>query len=77
MFPRHTGLVMTTLVDPVQLHEICSCCFPGLDDARNTAKLAWRMICDGCLMTITKTLTPVSVNSHMTLKCFCRITSHQ
>ncbi|KAK2155974.1 hypothetical protein NP493_2015g00013 [Ridgeia piscesae] len=30
----------------------------GLDDARNTAKLAWRMICDGCLMTITKTLTP-------------------
>ncbi|XP_059179622.1 ERI1 exoribonuclease 2-like isoform X2 [Physella acuta] len=29
----------------------------GLDDARNTAKLAWRMIRDGCVMDITKNLT--------------------
>ncbi|XP_053132355.1 ERI1 exoribonuclease 2 [Hemicordylus capensis] len=28
----------------------------GLDDSRNTARLAWRMICDGCLMKITKSL---------------------
>ncbi|XP_006813404.1 ERI1 exoribonuclease 2-like [Saccoglossus kowalevskii] len=28
----------------------------GLDDARNTAKLAWRMITDGCNMKITKSL---------------------
>ncbi|KAJ7362074.1 ERI1 exoribonuclease 2 [Desmophyllum pertusum] len=28
----------------------------GLDDARNTARLAWRMISDGCLMQITKTI---------------------
>ncbi|KAH9503609.1 ERI1 exoribonuclease 2 [Bulinus truncatus] len=35
----------------------------GLDDARNTAALAWRMICDGCVMAITKT---VKMNSHVT-----------
>nr|XP_056722170.1 ERI1 exoribonuclease 2 [Euleptes europaea] len=28
----------------------------GLDDSRNTARLAWRMICDGCVMKITKSL---------------------
>ncbi|GFO00191.1 eri1 exoribonuclease 2-like [Plakobranchus ocellatus] len=28
----------------------------GLDDARNTAKLAWKMMCDGCIMAVTKTL---------------------
>ncbi|CAM4460503.1 unnamed protein product [Leuciscus chuanchicus] len=28
----------------------------GLVDARNTALLAWRMVCDGCCLTITKTL---------------------
>ncbi|XP_078095966.1 ERI1 exoribonuclease 2 [Mustelus asterias] len=28
----------------------------GLDDARNTARLAWQMICDGCPMKITKSL---------------------
>ncbi|XP_072022118.1 ERI1 exoribonuclease 2-like [Amphiura filiformis] len=28
----------------------------GLDDSRNTAKLAWRMICDGCVMKITRTM---------------------
>ncbi|XP_023670790.2 ERI1 exoribonuclease 2 [Paramormyrops kingsleyae] len=28
----------------------------GLDDARNTAHLAWRMITDGCVLKLTKTL---------------------
>ncbi|XP_043350242.1 ERI1 exoribonuclease 2 isoform X3 [Dermochelys coriacea] len=31
----------------------------GLDDSRNTARLAWRMICDGCVMKITKSLDKV------------------
>uniref|UniRef100_A0A8C8VF43 ERI1 exoribonuclease family member 2 n=1 Tax=Pelusios castaneus TaxID=367368 RepID=A0A8C8VF43_9SAUR len=31
----------------------------GLDDSRNTACLAWRMICDGCVMKITKSLDKV------------------
>ena len=35
----------------------------GLDDARNTAKLAWRMICDGCVMRVTKALIPAGVKS--------------
>uniref|UniRef100_A0A493TP90 ERI1 exoribonuclease 2 n=1 Tax=Anas platyrhynchos platyrhynchos TaxID=8840 RepID=A0A493TP90_ANAPP len=32
----------------------------GLDDSRNTARLAWRMICDGCVLKITKSLDKVS-----------------
>uniref|UniRef100_A0A8C0G015 ERI1 exoribonuclease 2 n=1 Tax=Chelonoidis abingdonii TaxID=106734 RepID=A0A8C0G015_CHEAB len=32
----------------------------GLDDSRNTACLAWRMICDGCVMKITRSLDKVS-----------------
>ncbi|NXA24157.1 ERI2 exoribonuclease, partial [Ibidorhyncha struthersii] len=28
----------------------------GLDDSRNTAHLAWRLICDGCVLKITKSL---------------------
>ncbi|NXC96948.1 ERI2 exoribonuclease, partial [Certhia familiaris] len=28
----------------------------GLDDSRNTARLAWRLICDGCVLKVTKTL---------------------
>uniref|UniRef100_A0AAY4B7L5 ERI1 exoribonuclease 2 n=1 Tax=Denticeps clupeoides TaxID=299321 RepID=A0AAY4B7L5_9TELE len=32
----------------------------GLDDARNTARLAWRMMTDGCFLKITKTLDRVS-----------------
>uniref|UniRef100_A0A4W5R602 GRF-type domain-containing protein n=1 Tax=Hucho hucho TaxID=62062 RepID=A0A4W5R602_9TELE len=32
----------------------------GLDDARNTAHLAWRMMRDGCLMKITRSLERVS-----------------
>ncbi|XP_056391714.1 ERI1 exoribonuclease 2 [Hyla sarda] len=31
----------------------------GLDDSRNTARLAWRMICDGCVIKITKSLDKV------------------
>ncbi|KAJ7305839.1 hypothetical protein JRQ81_010205 [Phrynocephalus forsythii] len=31
----------------------------GLDDSRNTARLAWRMIRDGCVMKITKSLEKV------------------
>ncbi|XP_075035823.1 ERI1 exoribonuclease 2 isoform X2 [Mixophyes fleayi] len=31
----------------------------GLDDSRNTARLAWRMICDRCVMKITKSLDKV------------------
>uniref|UniRef100_A0A8C0IJZ8 ERI1 exoribonuclease 2 n=1 Tax=Chelonoidis abingdonii TaxID=106734 RepID=A0A8C0IJZ8_CHEAB len=31
----------------------------GLDDSRNTACLAWRMICDGCVMKITRSLDKV------------------
>ncbi|XP_022084739.1 ERI1 exoribonuclease 2-like [Acanthaster planci] len=28
----------------------------GIDDARNTAQLAWRMMCDGCVMSVTRTM---------------------
>nr|XP_034986391.1 ERI1 exoribonuclease 2 [Zootoca vivipara] len=37
----------------------------GLDDSRNTARLAWKMICDGCVMKITKSLdkAPPAKNS--------------
>ncbi|XP_058237030.1 ERI1 exoribonuclease 2 [Hemibagrus wyckioides] len=31
----------------------------GLDDARNTARLAWRMIRDGCMMKVTRVLKSV------------------
>ena len=33
---------------------MCVCLLLGLDDARNTARLAWRMVSDGCVMQITK-----------------------
>ena len=38
---------------------VCLCV--GIDDAKNTARLCYRMVCDGCLMTITKSIakTPV------------------
>jgi len=32
----------------------------GLHDARNTARLAWQMIGDGCVMQITKSLQTVT-----------------
>ncbi|NXO49200.1 ERI2 exoribonuclease, partial [Aramus guarauna] len=28
----------------------------GLDDSRNTARLAWKLICDGCVLKVTKSL---------------------
>ncbi|XP_052535764.1 ERI1 exoribonuclease 2 isoform X3 [Tympanuchus pallidicinctus] len=31
----------------------------GLDDSRNTARLAWRLICDGCVLKISKSLDKV------------------
>ncbi|XP_074057443.1 ERI1 exoribonuclease 2 [Macrotis lagotis] len=34
----------------------------GLDDSRNTAHLAWRMIKDGCIMKITKSLDKVPLS---------------
>lgn len=40
---------------------ICAHFSPGLDDAKNTAKLAWRMMCDGCILNITKTLDQVTL----------------
>ncbi|XP_041133642.1 ERI1 exoribonuclease 2 [Polyodon spathula] len=36
--------------------EFCGREHSGLDDARNTASLAWRMITDGCVMKVTKSL---------------------
>ncbi|XP_049325297.1 ERI1 exoribonuclease 2 [Astyanax mexicanus] len=35
----------------------------GLDDARNTARLAWRMVTDGCVLKITKSLNRAPVKS--------------
>ncbi|KAK9981874.1 hypothetical protein ABG768_001397 [Culter alburnus] len=40
----------------------------GLVDARNTALLAWRMVSDGCLLTITKSLRPAPVKSRPPLR---------
>ncbi|KAG2455827.1 NAGAB acetylgalactosaminidase, partial [Polypterus senegalus] len=40
----------------------------GLDDARNTAYLAWRMITDGCVMKITKSLDRVPRHLNATVK---------
>ncbi|KAL3876810.1 hypothetical protein ACJMK2_034604 [Sinanodonta woodiana] len=40
----------------------------GLDDARNTAKLAWRMMCDGCVMKITKNIKPQNSPIGITIK---------
>ncbi|XP_066546300.1 ERI1 exoribonuclease 2 isoform X2 [Amia ocellicauda] len=36
----------------------------GLDDARNTARLAWRMMSDGCAMRVTKCLAGVPPTTH-------------
>ncbi|MBN3305121.1 ERI2 exoribonuclease, partial [Amia calva] len=36
----------------------------GLDDARNTARLAWRMMSDGCVMRVTKCLAGVPPTTH-------------
>eukprot|EP00062_Callorhinchus_milii_P022006 gi/632979333/ref/XP_007906410.1/ PREDICTED: ERI1 exoribonuclease 2 [Callorhinchus milii] len=39
----------------------------GLDDARNTARLAWRMINDGCKMRVTKSLDRVPLMKNRVL----------
>ncbi|NXH21240.1 ERI2 exoribonuclease, partial [Bucco capensis] len=39
----------------------------GLDDSRNTARLAWRLICDGCVLKVTKTLDKVITSQNLLL----------
>ncbi|NXI68270.1 ERI2 exoribonuclease, partial [Anseranas semipalmata] len=39
----------------------------GLDDSRNTARLAWRLICDGCVLKITKSLDKAYLKKNLTL----------
>ncbi|NXG56435.1 ERI2 exoribonuclease, partial [Hemiprocne comata] len=36
----------------------------GLDDSRNTACLAWRLICDGCVLKVTKSLDKAQPKSN-------------
>ncbi|NWU84492.1 ERI2 exoribonuclease, partial [Onychorhynchus coronatus] len=37
----------------------------GLDDSRNTARLAWRLICDGCVLKVTKSLDKAHLQSNL------------
>ncbi|NXP24631.1 ERI2 exoribonuclease, partial [Scytalopus superciliaris] len=37
----------------------------GLDDSRNTARLAWRLICDGCVLKVTKSLDKARLQSNI------------
>ncbi|NXM78675.1 ERI2 exoribonuclease, partial [Serilophus lunatus] len=37
----------------------------GLDDSRNTARLAWRLICDGCVLKVTKSLDKTHLQSNL------------
>ncbi|NXI89016.1 ERI2 exoribonuclease, partial [Rhipidura dahli] len=37
----------------------------GLDDSRNTARLAWRLICDGCVLKVTKSLDKAHQNCNL------------
>ncbi|NWS05453.1 ERI2 exoribonuclease, partial [Motacilla alba] len=37
----------------------------GLDDSRNTARLAWRLICDGCVLKVTKSLDKAHQKSNL------------
>ncbi|NXI08081.1 ERI2 exoribonuclease, partial [Irena cyanogastra] len=37
----------------------------GLDDSRNTARLAWRLICDGCVLKVTKSLDKAHEKSNL------------
>ncbi|NWT04793.1 ERI2 exoribonuclease, partial [Mionectes macconnelli] len=37
----------------------------GLDDSRNTARLAWRLICDGCVLKVTKSLDKACLQSNL------------
>ncbi|XP_074961192.1 ERI1 exoribonuclease 2 [Phalacrocorax aristotelis] len=38
----------------------------GLDDSRNTARLAWRLICDGCVLKVTKSLDKTHPKNNFT-----------
>ncbi|NXG05717.1 ERI2 exoribonuclease, partial [Sakesphorus luctuosus] len=40
----------------------------GLDDSRNTARLAWRLICDGCVLKVTKSLDKARLQSNLISK---------
>uniref|UniRef100_A0A8V0Z406 ERI1 exoribonuclease 2 n=1 Tax=Gallus gallus TaxID=9031 RepID=A0A8V0Z406_CHICK len=51
---EHSARIFTVVAISVQLHEFFLSV--GLDDSRNTARLAWRLICDGCVLKITKSL---------------------
>ncbi|NWS11035.1 ERI2 exoribonuclease, partial [Pachyramphus minor] len=37
----------------------------GLDDSRNTARLAWRLICDGCVLKLSKSLDKARLQSNL------------
>ncbi|XP_027525601.1 ERI1 exoribonuclease 2 isoform X1 [Corapipo altera] len=37
----------------------------GLDDSRNTAHLAWRLICDGCVLKVTKSLDKARLQGNL------------
>ncbi|NXW66850.1 ERI2 exoribonuclease, partial [Eurystomus gularis] len=37
----------------------------GLDDSRNTARLAWRLICDGCVLKVTKSLDKAHLKKNL------------
>ncbi|KAM4657302.1 ERI1 exoribonuclease 2 [Amazona ochrocephala] len=37
----------------------------GLDDSRNTARLAWRLICDGCVLKVTKSLDEAHLKNNL------------
>ncbi|XP_064529022.1 ERI1 exoribonuclease 2 [Pseudopipra pipra] len=37
----------------------------GLDDSRNTARLAWRLICDGCVLKVTKSLDKARLQGNL------------
>ncbi|NXT57479.1 ERI2 exoribonuclease, partial [Pluvianellus socialis] len=37
----------------------------GLDDSRNTARLAWRLICDGCVLKVTKSLDKAHLKNNL------------
>ncbi|OWK10976.1 ERI2, partial [Cervus elaphus hippelaphus] len=56
-------IIFATTVSDISTAEVKLCAFvtwSGLDDSRNTALLAWKMIRDGCLMKITRSLNKVS-----------------
>ncbi|NXX92816.1 ERI2 exoribonuclease, partial [Centropus bengalensis] len=37
----------------------------GLDDSRNTARLAWRLMCDGCVLKVTKSLDKAHLKNNL------------